>query len=71
METVIRFELAAAAPATLTLRDAAGRLVSVQDLDAAAGLNTVELTNIKAAGVLTYTLTAGAFTATKKMVVVK
>jgi hypothetical protein len=71
METVIRFELAAAAPATLTLRDAAGRLISVQEIDAAAGLNVVELTNIKAAGVLTYTLTAGAFTATKKMVVVK
>ncbi|MFT7121725.1 MAG: hypothetical protein ACJAZ9_001911, partial [Neolewinella sp.] len=71
METVIRFELAAAAPATLTLRDVAGRLISVQEIDAAAGLNTVELTNIRASGVLTYTLTAGAFTATKKMVVVK
>ncbi len=65
METVIRFELAAAAPATLTLRDAAGRLISVQEIDAAAGLNTVELTNIRASGVLTYTLTAGAFTASK------
>ncbi|WP_026232114.1 T9SS type A sorting domain-containing protein [Neolewinella persica] len=69
--TVIRFELAAAAPATLTLRDAAGRLVSVQKIDAAAGLNVVELTDIKASGVLTYTLTAGEFTASKKMVVVK
>jgi hypothetical protein len=55
----------------LTLRDVAGRLISVQEIDAAAGLNTVELTNIRASGVLTYTLTAGAFTATKKMVVVK
>ncbi|MFT5017723.1 MAG: hypothetical protein ACJATN_002575 [Neolewinella sp.] len=71
METVIRFELAAAAPATLTLRDTAGRLISVQEIDATAGLNKVELTNIKASGVLTYTLTAGAFTASKKMVVVK
>jgi hypothetical protein len=70
-ETIIRFELASAGAATLTLRDAAGRLIFVQEIDAAAGLNTVELTNIRASGVLTYTLTAGAFTATKKMVVVK
>ncbi|MFT6513170.1 MAG: hypothetical protein ACJAX1_001744, partial [Neolewinella sp.] len=35
------------------------------------GLNTVELTNINASGVLTYTLTAGMFTASKKMVVVR
>ena len=70
-ETVIRFELATAGAATLTLRDAAGRVISVQELEAAAGLNTVELTNIKASGVLTYTLTAGEFTASKKMVVVR
>jgi hypothetical protein len=68
---VIRFELAAAAPATLTLRDVTGRLISIQEIDATAGLNAVELTNIKASGVLTYTLTAGAFTASKKMVVVR
>ena len=71
METVIRFELVAAAPATLTLRDVTGRLISVQEIDATAGLNTVELTNINASGVLTYTLTAGMFTASKKMVVVR
>jgi hypothetical protein len=71
MEAVIRFELAAAAPATLTLRDVTGRLISIQEIDATAGLNAVELTNIKASGVLTYTLTAGAFTASKKMVVVR
>ncbi|MFT6131184.1 MAG: hypothetical protein ACJATN_002918 [Neolewinella sp.] len=71
METVIRFELAAAVPATLTLRDVTGRLISIQEIDATAGLNAVELTNIKASGVLTYTLTAGAFTASKKMVVVR
>jgi hypothetical protein len=71
METVIRFELAAAGTATLTLRDVTGRLISIQEIDATAGLNAVELTNIKASGVLTYTLTSGAFTASKKMVVVK
>ncbi|MFT6000304.1 MAG: hypothetical protein ACI81P_002765, partial [Neolewinella sp.] len=71
METMIRFELATAGAATLTLRDVTGRLISVQEIDAAAGLNTVELMNIKASGVLTYTLTAGAFTTSKKMVVVK
>jgi hypothetical protein len=68
---VIRFELASAGAATLTLRDATGRVISVQEIDAAAGLNVVELTNIKASGVLTYTLTSGGFTASKKMVVVK
>jgi hypothetical protein len=71
LQTMIRFELAAAGPATLTLRDIAGRIVSVQEIDAAAGMNTVELTNINTSGVLTYTLTAGEFTASKKMVVVK
>jgi hypothetical protein len=70
-ETMIRFELAVAGAATLTLRDVAGRLISVQEIDGAAGMNVVELTNIKVSGVLTYTLTAGAFTASKKMVVVK
>jgi hypothetical protein len=37
--------------------------------DAAAGMNTVELANTKASSVLTYTLTSGDFTISKKMVV--
>lgn len=63
---MIRFELAVAGLAMLTLRDAASRLVSTQEIVAATGLNTVKLTNIKASGVLT----SGDFTASRKMVVV-
>lgn len=72
-KTMIRFELAAAGPATLTIQDAAGRLILTRKLDAFAGRNQVILTaaDLGAAGVLTYTLTAGDFTATRKMVVVR
>jgi hypothetical protein len=71
--TTIRFELAQAGPATLTLRDAAGRVVLVRNLDAVAGANQLELlrSDLGASGVLTYTLTAGEFIATKKMVVLR
>jgi hypothetical protein len=71
--TIVRFELAQAGPATLTLRDATGRVVLVRDLDAVAGANQLELTrsDLGASGVLTYTLTAGDFTASRKMVVLR
>jgi hypothetical protein len=71
--TMVRFELAQAGPATLTLRDATGRVVLVRELDAVAGANQLELTrsDLGASGVLTYTLTAGDFTASKKMVVLR
>jgi hypothetical protein len=61
----------AAGPATLTLCDAAGRVLSTQKLEATAGLNRVELTNLTAVGVITYTLTAVDLSATKKMVVIR
>ncbi|MBC6996018.1 T9SS type A sorting domain-containing protein, partial [Lewinella lacunae] len=72
-ETVIRYELAVAGAATLTVQDAAGRLLLTRKLEATAGRNQVTLTaaELGAAGVLTYTLTAGDFTATRKMVVVR
>jgi hypothetical protein len=69
--TMIRFELATAGAATLTVQDVAGRLILTRQLDGIAGLNMVELDNIKATGVLTYTLTSGDFVATRKMVVVR
>lgn len=71
--TTIRFELAKAGPATLTLRDATGRVTSVRELSAAAGMNTVVLTakDLGAPGVMTYTLTAGQFSASRKMIVVR
>ncbi|MFT6128571.1 MAG: hypothetical protein ACJATN_000284 [Neolewinella sp.] len=70
-EATIHFILASAGPATLTLRDVAGRVLSTRKVEAIAGLNRLELTNFTTAGVITYTLTAGEFSATKKMVVVK
>ena len=72
-KTVIRFELAEAGMATLTLRDAAGRLVLERKLEASAGANQIELTrdDLGASGVLTYTLTSGDFTASKKMVLLR
>ncbi|MTB52301.1 T9SS type A sorting domain-containing protein [Lewinella sp. W8] len=71
--TTIRFELAQGGPATLTLRDAGGRVVLVRNLDAVAGANQLELlrSDLGSSGVLTYTLTAGEFIATKKMVVLR
>ena len=69
--TNISFKLATAGTATLTVQDAAGRQILTRQIEANAGMNRVELMNIEATGVLTYTLTSGDFTASKKMVVVK
>ncbi|MEM9528803.1 MAG: hypothetical protein AAGA31_19490 [Bacteroidota bacterium] len=60
--------------ATLTVQDVACRLIMTRQLEAVAGANQVRVTTAElggATGVLTYTLTAGYFSATKKMVVVK
>ncbi|TXF90467.1 T9SS type A sorting domain-containing protein [Neolewinella aurantiaca] len=67
--TSVSFELAAAGAATLTVQDVAGRLVKTIEVDGVAGMNRVELENIGAAGVYSYTLTSGDFTATKQMIV--
>ncbi|TXF89751.1 T9SS type A sorting domain-containing protein, partial [Neolewinella aurantiaca] len=67
--TSVSFELATAGAATLTVQDVAGRLVKTVEIDGVAGLNRVELENIGAAGVYSYTLTSGDFTATKQMIV--
>jgi hypothetical protein len=69
---MIQFELPTAATATLTIQDIQGRVIMSRTIDAAAGTNaaTLESKELKGAtGVLTYTLTAGDFTATRKMVV--
>jgi hypothetical protein len=68
-ETAIRFILTEAGTATLTLRDAAGRLLHEQKIDGFAGLNRVKLTGLTVASVINYTLTSGNYTATKKMVI--
>ncbi|MTB53570.1 T9SS type A sorting domain-containing protein, partial [Lewinella sp. W8] len=72
--TRIAYTLAAAGQVTLNIQDIQGRTVLVRELEGAAGRNVIEL-NVSelggAAGVLSYTITAGDFTATKKMVVVR
>jgi hypothetical protein len=71
--TVISFELVKAGPAIITIRDAAGRLLLVGKVDAVAGLNQFDLQrkDLGAAGVLTYTLAAEDFVATRKMLVTR
>ncbi len=71
-QTEIRFNLPVAADATLTVQDVTGKVVLVRSIEANAGFNKTVLSRREvgaAAGVLTYTLTAGEFTATRKMIV--
>jgi hypothetical protein len=72
--TRIGYTLATAGQVTLTVQDIQGRTVLVRELEGVAGRNVIEL-NVNelggAAGVLSYTVTSGDFTATKKMVVVR
>ncbi|WP_425421172.1 GEVED domain-containing protein [Phaeodactylibacter xiamenensis] len=68
--TMIPFEVPSEQTVTITISDVAGRLIRSYEVDAAAGLNTLNVERLKlAAGVYEYTMTAGRFTATKKMVV--
>ena len=68
--TAVRFNLPVAGEAAITVRDLTGRVVLQQEQAAVAGWNQVELDlrAITAAGVYTYTLTAGDFTATRKLI---
>jgi hypothetical protein len=71
-ETMISFNLPVDGDATVTINDVTGRVLTVLFVDGAAGRNMVNVTRdmLKGAtGVLSYTVTAGEFTATKKMVV--
>ncbi|MEZ4986439.1 MAG: T9SS type A sorting domain-containing protein [Saprospiraceae bacterium] len=73
-ETLIGFNLPVDAEATVTITDASGRVLTVLRGDYAAGYNTINVTKDMiqgATGVLSYTVTAGEYTATKTMVVVK
>ena len=59
---------------TLNVQDVQGRTVMVRELEGFAGRNvtTINVNELAGAtGVLSYTLTAGDFSATKKMVVVR
>jgi hypothetical protein len=72
-ETVIGFNLAEASNATLTINDVTGRVLKVVRGDFAKGANQVSIDSkeLPAAGVLYYTLTAGEYTATKKMIIIE
>lgn len=69
--TVIRFTLEEAGTATLAVRDISGRVILEQQIVAVAGENALTLNrkDLGASGILTYTLTAKGFTATRKMLV--
>ncbi|MFK8161570.1 MAG: T9SS type A sorting domain-containing protein, partial [Lewinella sp.] len=72
--TKIAYTLATAGQVTLNIQDVQGRTIMVRELEGVAGRNvtTVNVNELGAAtGILSYTLTAGDFSATKKMVVVK
>ncbi|HJW31353.1 MAG TPA: proprotein convertase P-domain-containing protein [Saprospiraceae bacterium] len=71
--TVIGYEVPVAGQVTLTLFDATGKTVLTKQQNAVKGYNTVliqskELGNV---GVLYYRLDAGAYTATKKMILMQ
>ncbi|PHI19085.1 hypothetical protein CEQ90_15030 [Lewinellaceae bacterium SD302] len=70
-ETVIGYELPEATPVTITVTDVRGRLVRTYEQEGTAGFNNLRVTRreIGAAGVYYYTLTAGEWTASKKMII--
>ncbi|MEO0340503.1 MAG: T9SS type A sorting domain-containing protein, partial [Bacteroidota bacterium] len=71
-ETQIRFELAEASATVISIQDMMGRTVKVVRGDFGAGLHEVRLknTDLPAAGIYYYTLEAGEFKATRKMILV-
>ncbi|MBK8656668.1 MAG: T9SS type A sorting domain-containing protein [Haliscomenobacter sp.] len=72
-ETVIGFTLPAAGEATLTIQDVTGRTLRVVKGQFAQGHNqvTVKASDLNTTGVLSYTLKAGEYTATKKMIILE
>jgi len=73
-ETLIGFNLPADNEVSIKLTDVSGRTLTVLRGKYAAGYNAISVTKEMiqgVSGVLTYTVTAGEFTATKTMVVVK
>jgi hypothetical protein len=72
-ETMIGFNLAEASKATLTINDVTGRVLKVVRGEYAKGANQISINSkdLPASGVLYYTLTAGEYTATKKMIIIE
>jgi hypothetical protein len=71
--TQIGFTLAEAGSATLTVTDVTGKVVwrTAGQFDAGRSQVDIAAGDLPSAGLLNYTLTAGDFTATRKMVVIK
>ena len=73
-QTQINYNLVEASEVTFELRDVQGRMILTRQLEGAAGMNVINLNSADlrgATGVLSYTLTAGDHTATRKMIVVR
>jgi hypothetical protein len=72
-ETLIGFNLPAAATASLTINDVTGKVLRLIRVDGVKGYNSVVVNakDLPASGVLYYTVESDDFTATKKMVVVR
>ena len=70
-ETLIGFNLPAAADATVTVSDVTGKVLTVIHHDGVKGYNSVVVNakSLPATGVLSYTVKTGEYTATKKMVI--
>ncbi len=70
-QTVISYTLEQAGPVVLRLTDVTGRTVLRRTLDGRTGTNVVRLdrTDLGRPGLLTYTIEAGDFTASRKMIV--
>ncbi|MBC7884052.1 MAG: T9SS type A sorting domain-containing protein [Saprospiraceae bacterium] len=70
--TLIGFELPIDLNATFTLYDVTGKIIRTSSLKGVKGYNSIEINKLEVnAGVMYYTLRAGEFTATKKMVVIE
>ncbi len=71
--TAISFNLATAGKASLTIRDVAGKVIRTINGEYAAGMNTVtiEKSDINTVGILYYTIEAGNFSETKKMIIIE
>jgi len=70
--TIIGFDLPMATFATITVHDITGKVVKVANINGVKGYNTLELNKVElSSGVMYYSLKAGEFTATKKMVVIE
>jgi len=72
-QTVVGFNLAEAAPATMSVYDVTGKIIAKKDIEGVKGYNTVNFTadQLGTSGVLYYTLESGDFTATKKMIIIE